>query len=128
MLLRLSFIFLGGGVGALLRYLVSGWAQRLTTGVFPLGTLAVNVIGCAFIGAAMAFFASPHRVREEYRLALLVGLLGGFTTFSTFAYETFAMAEDAEHGRALLNIILNNALGLGAAWFVYRLTQRLYGG
>jgi fluoride exporter len=128
MLLRLSLIFLGGGIGAVLRYLVSGWAQRLTTGVFPLGTLAVNVIGCGLIGAAMAFFATPHRVREEYRLMLLVGVLGGFTTFSTFAYETFAMADDAEHGRALLNIILSNALGLATAWAAYRLTQRLYGG
>lgn len=128
MLLRLSLIFLGGGIGAVLRYLVSGWAQRLTAGVFPLGTLAVNVIGCGMIGAAMAFFATPHRVREEYRLALLVGVLGGFTTFSTFAYETFAMADDAEHGRALLNFILHNALGLSAAWVAYRLTQRLYGG
>jgi len=127
MLVKLMLIGVGGAMGALLRYAVAGWAHRVFGGAFPVGTLAVNMIGCGLIGVAAAVFASPHRVSDAWRLALLVGLLGGFTTFSTYAYETIALAEEGQNSRALLNILLNNALGLFAAWAAFRLTQRLYG-
>lgn len=127
MVTKLVLIGVGGALGAVLRYALAGWIQRLTGGVFPIGTLTVNALGCALIGAAAALFAAPHRVSEQWRLALLVGLLGGFTTFSTYAYETLAMAEDGERVRAGLNILLSNALGLLFAWLAFRLTQRLYG-
>lgn len=74
---KLFLIAAGGGFGAVARYLLSGWMQRLGGGVFPLGTLTVNVCGCLLIGVLSAFFAGPQLVREEYRVALLVGLLGG---------------------------------------------------
>jgi len=125
---KLIYIAVGGGIGSVLRYLVAGWGQRAAgDAAFPVGTLAVNVLGCLTIGALGAVFAAPHRVREETRLLLMVGLLGGFTTFSSFAFETFNLADDGARGRALANVLLSNALCLAAAWIGYRLTQRWVG-
>jgi CrcB protein len=118
---KLLFIAGGGALGSVLRYLVAGWGQRLTPGVFPLGTLLVNVTGCLLIGYLGTLFAGPAVVREEYRLALLIGLLGGFTTFSTFGYETWALLSDREWGLAGANVLLSNVLGLGAVWLGHRL-------
>jgi CrcB protein len=118
---KLLFIAGGGALGSVLRYLVAGWGQRLTPGVFPLGTLLVNVTGCLLIGYLGTLFAGPAVVREEYRLALLIGLLGGFTTFSTFGYETWALLSDREWGLAGANVLLSNVLGLSAVWLGHRL-------
>ena len=90
---RVSLIFLAGGCGCLLRYGIAGWAQRLGNGSFPVGTLVVNVLGCVAIGFLASLFTGPILIREEYRLAILVGLLGGFTTFSTFGYETITLTD-----------------------------------
>ena len=118
---KLLFIAGGGALGSVLRYLVAGWGQRLTPGVFPLGTLLVNVSGCLLIGYLGTLFAGPAVIRDEYRLALLVGLLGGFTTFSTFGYESWALLSDREWGLAGANFLLNNVLGLTAVWLGHRL-------
>ena len=126
-MVRCFLIFLGGGCGCLLRYGVAGWAQRLGNGVFPTGTLAVNVLGCAALGFLAALFAGPMLIREEYRLAILVGLLGGFTTFSTFGYETIMLAGDKQFALAALNLLLSNGLGLAAAWLGTRLATGIYG-
>lgn len=124
---KLLYIALGGGVGSVLRYLLSGWGQRAVGGErFPVGTLAVNVLGCLAMGVLGARFAL-HRGREEWRLLLLVGLLGGFTTFSSFAFETLALADDGARGRAFTNVLLTNALCLLAVWAGYRAAQRWYG-
>lgn len=124
---RLIVIFLTGGCGCLLRYRVAGWAQRLGNGSFPTGTLAVNLMGCAAIGFLGSLLTGPMLVREEYRLAILVGLLGGFTTFSTFGYETILLTRDGQFGLAALNVLLSNALGLAAAWLGTRLALAIYG-
>lgn len=126
-MLKLLFIAGGGGVGAVLRFVIAGWGQRLVPGVFPLGTLLVNVMGCLAIGLVAAVFAGPALVREEYRLALLVGLLGGFTTFSTFGYETLQLLTDREWGSAALYVGLNNGLGLLAVWLGHLAGNRLSG-
>ncbi len=117
----LLLIAAGGAVGAVLRYLLAGWGQRLVVGTFPLGTLLVNLTGCLVIGYLGAVFAGPWLVRQELRLALLVGLLGGFTTFSSYAFETFALMADGRGGPALLNVALSNLVGLLAVWIGYRL-------
>lgn len=124
---RFFLIFLAGGCGCLLRYGIAGWAQRFGNGSFPVGTLAVNVIGCLIIGFLAALFTGPMLIREEYRLAILVGLLGGFTTFSTFGYETVALTDNGQFGLAALNLLLSNGLGLTAAWLGARLAVALYG-
>jgi len=124
---KLLFIALGGGVGAALRYVVAGWGQQLTHGVFPLGTLLVNLVGCLAIGSLATVLSGPLLVREEYRLAILVGLLGGFTTFSTFGYETLVLLEGREWAQALLNLLLSNGLGLLAVLVGARLAERWSG-
>jgi len=120
-------IFLAGGCGSLMRYSVAGWAQRLSNGSFPLGTLTVNVIGCAAIGFLAPLLTGPVLIREEYRLAVLVGLLGGFTTFSTYGWETISLADDGQRWLAVVNILACNLLGLAAAWAAARLATTIYG-
>ncbi len=127
-IIRIVLIAAGGAAGTLLRYGVSGWSQGLTQGTFPIGTLAVNVIGCLAIGVAGAFFSSAQTVREAYRLMIMIGLLGGFTTFSSFGIETVSLIDDRQFAAALLNVLLQNGLGLLAAWLGYRGGQVIFGG
>lgn len=126
-MMKVLLIAVGGGAGTLFRYFLSGWGQSFANGWFPLGTLLVNLAGCLLIGALGAFFAGPHLIREEYRLALLVGVLGGLTTYSSFGWETFALAKDGEMWLALANILLTNVLGLFAVWFGYRVAENWFG-
>ncbi len=127
-LTKLILIAMCGGLGAVTRYAVSGWVQRATGSVFPWGTFAVNATGCLLIGLLAAFFAGPTLVREEYRVAILVGLLGGLTTFSSFGWETLALATDGQWGWAIGNVLLNNAVGLVVAWGGYRIGGFVWGG
>ena len=124
---KLILIFLGSGLGGVMRYAIGGWVQALTGASFPSGTLVVNVLGCLAIGFLGAAFAGPVLIKEEYRIAILVGLLGGFTTFSTFGRETFALAADREMLWAALNLLLSNGLGLAAVWLGTRVAERIYG-
>lgn len=124
---KLLFIFIGSGVGGLLRYALSGWAQRLTNGSFPIGTLFINVTGCLLIGFLTAALSGRMLMREEYRVALLIGLLGGYTTFSTFGMETFSLLNDGQTWRALLNVTASVVLGIAAVWSGYRLAESWLG-
>ncbi len=115
-------IGLGGACGSVLRYLVAGWAHQLSnTTTFPVGTLAVNVIGCLVIGVLAGLSENAGVFGPMARAFLLIGLLGGFTTFSTFAYETTALTRDAQFFSAFLNIALQVTTGLFAAWLGYKL-------
>ncbi len=125
--MKLLMIAGGGAVGAVSRYYLAGWTQRLAGGTFPLGTLTVNVLGCLLIGILGAFLGGPHFVRQEYRLLLMVGLLGGFTTFSTFGLETIALVNEGQFTQAGLNVLLSNGLGLLAVLLGYRATQWMLG-
>ena len=109
-------VALGGGLGALLRYGVSGWLGRALRGDFPVGTLAVNVLGGFLIGLLAAASGLGLHRHPSLRTALVVGCLGGFTTFSAFSLETWQMAAGGEHSRALLNALANVCLALGATW------------
>ena len=124
---KLLLIAVGGSFGAVLRYLVAGWGQRLTSGSFPLGTLLVNLAGCLLRGFLVGVLTGPLIVREEYRLALLVGFIGSFTTFSTFGYETLALLHDREWGGAALNVVASNVVGIGAVLAGLRLAERWQG-
>jgi fluoride exporter len=124
---RLALIAAGSALGGVLRYLMQGWGQALTAGAFPIGTLLVNVLGCFLIGFLNAAFTGPRLIREEYRIALTVGILGGFTTFSAFGWETFALANDGQGVRALFNLLLSVTLGLAAVWGGYRLAEAWLG-
>jgi len=115
---QIMLVGLGGFLGSGMRFALSGWAQRLFQhSQFPVGTLTVNVLGCFLIGLIGGLAEQRQVVEPGVRLFLLVGVLGGFTTFSTFAYESLALAQDAEYFRMMLNVMLQVLVGFSAAWF-----------
>jgi len=125
--LRIGLVAGGGAAGSVARYLLSGWLQGKAGLAFPWGTLGVNVLGCLCIGFIGAALSGPLLVRGEYRLFLMVGVLGGFTTFSAFGWETLALAREGQFRLALLNVGLSNVLGLAAAWTGMAAARKLLG-
>jgi len=110
---ELLWVGAGGFLGAISRYLIGGWVHRFPgTGGFPYGTLAVNALGCLVIGFLGALSETRSLFSPELRLFVFLGLLGGFTTFSSFGYETLALARDGQFAAALANIAAQLALGL----------------
>jgi CrcB protein len=115
-------VAIGGGIGAVLRYLVANLGQSWTTADFPLGTLVVNIIGCALIGLVTALLIGPLAQHREFlRILLIVGVLGGFTTFSTFAIDSFELFEDGRVRQAVIYILLSNVVGIFVAWGSYKI-------
>lgn len=110
---KLLIIGCGGFVGAILRYAVSGWVYSQSGGSFPLGTLLVNLIGSFCLGMVLGL--ADHFVLHPQVMAFLTfGLLGAFTTFSTFSFESWALIEVGSYGEALLNMAASVLLGLVA--------------
>ena len=108
---KILAIAIGGSAGALMRYWISDIAYRALGVTFPWGTLAVNAIGCFVIGILWALF-DFYIVSPNWRLLFLTGFLGAFTTFSTFALETFNLLQDNELKLAALNVAVSVLLGL----------------
>jgi len=107
----------GGFMGSILRYLVSGYIQQSTKSIdFPYGTLAVNLIGCFVIGFLAQLAEARGMFTSESRSFVFVGILGGFTTFSSFGNETLNLARDSQLMNALANVGANVILGLFAVW------------
>jgi len=109
-------VALGGGLGAIMRYLVSTNLHRVVGREFPYGTLSVNVLGSLFMGFLYIILIERSALSTEWRAFLIVGLLGAFTTFSTFSIETLNLLESGELTKAASNILLNVLLCLIAAW------------
>ena len=114
-----------GALGTLCRYVLGGWIARATGGTFPWETCAINLSGCLAIGAMAAAIDRGAMIAPATRVAIMVGLLGGFTTFSTFGLESFRLLAEAEWGRALAYVGLTNLGGLAAVWAGYRMLQLL---
>ncbi len=116
----------GGFIGSALRFIISGWVQRLAAAsVMPYGTLAVNVIGCLALGILGGLAEYRQVLEPGQRLFLMVGILGGFTTFSTFAFESVSLMQNAEIAKALVNTAAQVVLGFGAAFAGYILARTL---
>jgi fluoride exporter len=120
---ELLLVALGGAIGAVARYVVGTAVQSAAGGPFPLGTLSVNVLGCFLIGVLGAMFAVAPG--HPARLFLITGVLGGFTTFSSFGFETLNLLRSGAVGLVLGNMLLSNIGGLLAAAAGYALSARL---
>lgn len=106
----------GGFIGSALRYLISLMVQSKVISTFPFGTFAVNIIGCFLIGAIYAL-SDRGNLGAEWRIFIATGILGGFTTFSSFSNETVSMLRDAQYGPALLYAGSSVVFGLLATFF-----------
>lgn len=109
-------VFLGGGTGAVCRCLVSNFIGGINGVAFPLGSLTVNVLGSFLIGIMMTFaIETPRILTGAARFLIVVGFLGGFTTFSSFSFETLALIKAGSSSAAIINVIANVVFGLIAA-------------
>ena len=115
----LLFVFLGGGAGSILRYMVSRWLNTL---FFPWGTLAVNIIGC-FLVSLFGTWIARQSLPTDLRLLMVVGLCGGFTTFSTFGNETMTMLHNGHLLLSFIYIFLSVAAGIAAAYIGAKLLE-----
>lgn len=109
--MKIFYLMAGGALGSLLRYYTGGIAHKLVPGVFPWGTLAVNVIGSFVIGILWGLFELKN-ISPNMRMFIFIGFLGGFTTFSTFALETMNLVREGNMKFALINILVNNILAI----------------
>ena len=126
--MRLLLIGLGGAIGSILRYLLSGWVQSgAEATAFPAGTLVVNLLGCFGIGVLAELSEARGVLTSEIRSFLMVGLMGGFTTFSAFAHETVSALRDNAAWVAAGNVLLSVSLGLAAVWFGRQLAHAIWG-
>ena len=115
-MIRTLVVAAGGLVGCVARYWLSGFAQRLQGATFPVGTLTVNVLGSFVMGLIMVHSLERGTPGPTGRLLLTVGFCGGFTTMSTFSWETLALVRDGEVGMALANVAGTLGGCLAAAW------------
>jgi len=109
---KLLWIGLAGVLGTFARYGLSGAVQRACGTAFPCGTLAVNVLGCFLFGIVWTLAEDRLSISAEVRTVVLIGFMGAFTTFSSFAFETAQLLRDAQWASAAVNIVAQNVLGL----------------
>lgn len=121
-----ALVGLGGSVGAVLRFALSGLVHRLVPSVtLPIGTLCVNVVGCLVIGFLGGLVETRQLFGPQSRMFLFIGVLGSFTTFSTFAYETLALTQQADFLRASGNVLIQVVLCLACAWLGFAVSRML---
>lgn len=120
------WVMLGGALGAVSRFAIGTLIQRLSSVVFPLGTFFVNVTGSFLIGLLMMFFLDRPAITANWRLFWVTGIVGGYTTFSTFEWETFVDLRGGASFTALLNVLLSVGLGLGGVWLGAVISNRIW--
>ncbi|MCP3875253.1 MAG: fluoride efflux transporter CrcB [Desulfobacteraceae bacterium] len=123
---KIFMIGIGGFAGSICRFIITDLSNKLfNDSFFPYGTLTVNVIGCLLIGLLGGLSETRHVFTPEIRAMILIGFLGGFTTFSTFGYEIFTVARDAQLLSAMTNLILHLILGFGSVWIGFSISKLL---
>ena len=115
-------VFLGGGIGSVCRFLLGNALQTRAPSAFPVGTLAVNVVGCLAIGLLAGHFLEAAN-ENLMRTALVVGFCGGFTTFSAFSFETFSLLTSGRLAMAAAYVAISVLLCLAGTWAGYNLRQ-----
>ena len=114
---QLLWVGVGGFLGSVCRFVVSGFFNRLSPVLaFPTGTLAVNILGCFLIGLLYGLAESRNILGTDTRIFLFIGVLGGFTTYSTFGFESLALLKDGEFFKTSANVLLHVIVGLLAVW------------
>ena len=121
--LNLLLVALGGAIGSTARYVFSQLVQQAAGTVFPIGTFAVNCAGCLAFGAIAGAAEQRLPMAPELRLFLLVGILGGFTTFSSYAFESYALLRDGQFLAASMNIVGQVVAGLAGVWVGFALAR-----
>jgi fluoride exporter len=123
---RYLVVLVGAGLGGLARYVAGTWIMAKYGGRFPLGTLVINVTGSFLIGVLMMLFTERLQPHPNWRLFLVVGVLGGYTTFSSFEYETFQAVRDGESWMALLYVLGSVGVGYIGVWLGVLLAARTW--
>ena len=118
--MTLLLVALGGAIGSVGRYLFSNLVYRFSPPFFPYGTSAVNAVGCLVFGVIVGLAEERFVVGPSGRAFLLIGILGGFTTFSTFAFETFELLRDGQFLTALVNVAGQVVAGVAGVWLGYQ--------
>jgi CrcB protein len=121
MVSKLLGLAAAGAVGTVARVLLSTWVQRVVRVDLPLGTAAVNVLGCFLFGLAFASFEGRLAHLSGYRLIVLAGFMGGFTTFSSYMFETERLLDQGRVFWAVVNVGAQNVLGMLALWLGLRI-------
>lgn len=124
---RWFWVCFGSAVGGGARYLLSGWASNALGSSFPYGTLAVNVIGSFLLGGLMVAGVETALMPPIVGLALTTGVMGGFTTYSTFSYETMQYLQDGAWGIATVNVLVTVVICLGACFLGWAAGRALVG-
>ena len=120
----LFYIGIGGFLGAISRFLLSGFVQKSFNTFFPIGTLSVNVVGSFIIGFMAMYFENV--IEPEYKALIITGFLGALTTFSTFSLENTNMLLDGEYSKVILNILLNVVLTISSTLLAIIIFRKLY--
>lgn len=123
-MLKILYLLAGGALGSLLRYGVSGLAHKWISGLFPWGTLVVNATGALLIGFLWGLFEDKG-ISPNMRMFVFVGLLGGYTTFSTYALESMNLFKSGDTKMAIMNLLANNVLAIAAVFLGYFLIRYL---
>jgi fluoride exporter len=124
MLTRYLLVVVGGGTGALARYVAAAAIMTRFGGKFPLGTFVINVTGSFLIGFLMTVLTGRLDIDPRWRLLLVVGFLGGYTTFSSFEWETYSAVREGAPWVGMLNAVASVMLGYVAVWFGSMLARR----
>jgi len=120
---KLIIIGLGGFIGAIGRYMITQYFFQSSTSEFPLGTFIVNILGCLLLGMFMYYAQSSEAISPHMRMFVAIGILGAFTTFSTFSYETVALFNAQKMMLAFANVTGSILLGVFSVWLGYSIIK-----